>query len=135
MAAAPRSNENASSPSDLAASGGDRLLVLEEGPVEREGNAEECWISLRLGRSVALLLLHHFAIATRGRGAGYFSSAPSPRSASFSFVQPRSASRRFKESRSPLLDTLPGSVGTWASELASSSSASSSGVLLSRGLD
>lgn len=29
--------------------------------MEREENAEECWISLRLGRSVALLL-HYFAI-------------------------------------------------------------------------
>lgn len=40
-------------------------MVLEEGPVEREGNAEECWISLRLGRSVTLLL-HYFAT-----GSGY----------------------------------------------------------------
>lgn len=39
--------------------------------MEREENAEECWISLRLGRSVALLL-HYFAIPP---ATSYFSSA------------------------------------------------------------
>lgn len=56
---------NESTSSDLAASGRDGLIgTLEHAErdptVEREENAEECWISL-LGRSVALLL-HYFAI-------------------------------------------------------------------------
>lgn len=57
---------NESTSSDLAASGRDGLIgTLEHAArnptVEREENAEECWISLRLGRSVALLL-HYFVI-------------------------------------------------------------------------
>lgn len=67
---------NESTSSDLAASGRDRLIGTgtrsEGSAVEREENAEECWISLRLGRSVALLL-HYFAIPL---ATSYFSSAP-----------------------------------------------------------
>ncbi|OAD58674.1 Ecdysone-induced protein 75B, isoforms C/D [Eufriesea mexicana] len=70
------------------------LWVLEhsEGPaVEREENAEECWVSLRLGRSVALLL-HYFAIPL---ATSYFSSA----SATTSFGSSRAGLRDLVESR------------------------------------